>query len=294
MRSVAVSGASSFTGLCIAAAFHNAGWRVFPLLTRPLARYDGVAARRIARLPEPVVAGPVEAGGFAAWIRTARPRLWVHHHHHMAGFRAPDYDGARADAIGLAPLDALLDALAVSSCRGIIHSGTVFEAQASPYAVSKARVWSAIRDGSARRGLPVAKVVIPNPVGPLENDDRLTPVIVARARRGLPVEVPQPAAVADYLPGDVLARRYVAVAERMLAGERDIVARPSGRAMSVLDWIAEVNLELIAQRLGLTPIAPRVSGASEDAPCLRNPAAEAEQVDWRAFWDGYARGTSPA
>lgn len=296
MRSVAVSGASSFTGLCIVQAFHAAGWRVHPLLTRPVGGYDGVAARRVARLVEPVVAGAVEAREFTDWIRAARPDIWVHHHHYMTSFRSPDYDVTRADAVGLAPLDALLDALAASGCGAILHSGTVFEPgeggsarRATPYGESKARVWTAMRERAARHGLPLAKVVIPNPVGPLENADRLTPVAIARARAGQGLELRQLKAVSDNLPGDVLGRRYVAIAEQLLAGARDIVARPSGWAATVPEWVEALNRELIAKRLGLTPVAPRLVPDDIEAPSLRNPPAEAEAVDWPAFWDDYAR-----
>jgi UDP-glucose 4-epimerase len=292
-RSVAVTGASSFTGLWICAAFRTAGWRVLPLLTRASASYTGLRARRVARLDAPVVAGTAESGALAAWARQARPDIWVHHHHWMEAFRSPDYDVPRADAVGVAPLDHLIAALADAGCRGIVHSGTFFEPgeggstmRATAYGDSKARVWTALCTAAARDGVPLAKVVIPNPIGPLENEDRLIPTVIARARAGAPIELRAPDAVSDHLPADALARCYVALAERLLAGETGVVVRPSGRVARLADWFDELNRELIGKRLGLPPVAAKLAPLLEDATSLRN--SEIVTVDWTAFWDWYA------
>jgi UDP-glucose 4-epimerase len=291
-RSVAVSGASSFTGLWICAAFRAAGWRVLPLLTQAPASYTGLRARRVALLDAPVVAGTAESGALAAWVHQVRPDIWVHHHHWMEAFRSPDYDVTRADAVGLAPLDQLIAALAVAGCRGIVHSGTYFEPgeggntnPATAYGESKARVWIASRAAAARRGLPIGKAVIPNPIGPLENEDRLIPTVIARARVGAPIELRGPDAVSDHLPADALARCYVALAERLLAGETGIIARPSGRVARLADWFDELNRELVGKRLGLTPVVAKLVSTPR-VVSLRN--AESVAVDWAAFWDWYA------
>lgn len=300
-RSVAVTGASSFTGLWIARAFHDAGWHVHALLTRPRAAYDGLTAARVARLPATDTVGTAESGALAQWVRAHRPHIWVHHHHHMTAFRAPDYDVARADAVGLAPLPGLLDALAESACTGIIHSGTFFEPgeggnrpdgqrRATPYGESKRRVWRALAEGAAQRNLPLAKLVIPNPIGPLENADRLIPTLIAKARAGQALEIRRPEAVSDYLPADVLGRRYVAAAEQLVAGARELVLRPSGLIADVPRFVAEVQQELLARRLGLAPLPPRLVPTPDDGSSFvsfRN--TEPETVDWPAFWDRYAR-----
>lgn len=298
MRSVAVTGASSLTGMHIAAAFHAAGWRVYPLLTRAARAYAGLPAMRVARLPAPISAGTAESGALAAWAREARPEIWVHHHHWMVAYRSPEYDAARADTVGLAPLEGLIDALAASGCRGILHSGTMFEpgegghGRTSPYGESKARAWTALRASAMRRGLAVGKVVIPNPIGPLENADRLIPVLLARAQAGEPIVLSEPGLLSDHLPADVLGRRYVALAERLLAGATDVVARPSGRRARMRDWVEEVQRELIVRRLGLAAIPPRAAAGGDSGVPACNPPPEAESIDWPAFWDAYAQGTS--
>jgi UDP-glucose 4-epimerase len=291
-RSVAVSGASSFTGLWICAAFRAAGWRVLPLLTQAPASYTGLRARRVALLDAPIVAGTAESGALAAWVRQVRPDIWVHHHHWMEAFRSPDYDVTRADAVGLVPLDDLIAALADGGCRGIVHSGTFFEPgeggnteRATAYGDSKARVWTALYAAAERRRVPVAKVVIPDPIGPLENEDRLIPTVIARARAGAPIELRGADAVSDHLPADTLARSYVALAERLLAGETAITTRPSGRVARLADWFDELNRELIDQRLGLTVVAAKLVPTSR-AASLRNN--ESVAVDWAAFWNWYA------
>jgi len=302
-RSVAVSAASSFTGLWIARAFEAAGWRVHALLTRPADAYTGLTAQRVARLPASETVGTAESGALAAWIRANRPTIWVHHHHFMEAFRAPNYDGTRADAVGLAPLPGLLDALRESGCAGIVHSGTFFEPgeagnipdgkrRATPYGESKLRVWEALAKAAPARCLRLAKMVIPNPIGPLENADRLIPVMIAKTRAGEPLEIRRPDAVSDYLPADTLGRRYVAAAERLLAGETGFALRPSGMVADVPTFVDTVQRELIVKRLGIPAVPPRIVPAADDGTAFvsfRNPAAEAEIVDWPAFWDWYAR-----
>lgn len=300
-RSVAVSAASSFTGLWIARAFHDAGWRVHALLTRPAADYTGLTAKRVGRLPASETVGTAESSAVAAWIRANRPTIWVHHHHFMEAFRAPNYDVARADAVGLAPLPGLLDALRESGCAGIVHSGTFFEPgeagnipddkrRATPYGESKSRVWEALAKGAPARGLRLARMVIPNPIGPLENADRLIPVMIAKARAGEPLEIRRPDAVSDYLPADTLGRRYVAAAGRLLAGETGFASRPSGMVADVPTFVDTVQRELIVKRLGIPAVPPRIVPTPDDGAgfvSFRN--TEPETVDWQAFWDWYAR-----
>jgi UDP-glucose 4-epimerase len=266
---------------------------VLPLLTRAPGSYTGLRARRVALLDAPVVAGTAESGALAAWVRQRRPDLWVHHHHWMEAFRSADYDVVHADAVGLAPLDDLVAALAEVGCRGILHSGTYFEpgegggtGRSTPYGESKARVWAALCAAAQHRGVPVAKVVIPDPIGPLENEDRLIPTLIARARAGASIELRAQDAIADHLPADALARCYVALAARLLSGESGVVVRPSGRVARLFDWFDELNRELVSKRLRLAPVAAKLAVSTQAAASLRN--SETVAVDWAAFWDWYA------
>src|SRR4051812_46069365 len=105
--SVALSGASSFTGLCIARELHGQGWSTHALYSSARETYVGLRAARLAALDgraELAFGIRAEDGGMEAWIRRHRPEIWVHHHHWMEEFRSPSYDRARSDQVGLAPL----------------------------------------------------------------------------------------------------------------------------------------------------------------------------------------------
>ena len=295
---VAISGASSFTALWIARALRANGWHVHALCHRHEDAYAGLRALRIGLLRECSEVHfdlCAEDGGLARWVRRHRPDVWIHHHHWMEAFRSSDYDSARAREVGLDPLPELVAALAHERVAGVIYSGTFFEpgeggnppaTPATPYARSKQEVWEALASQAGATGLGVSKIVIPNPIGPLENEDRLVPSLVRSSLQGAPFALGAPDSVSDYLPVDVLARVYVTTARELLAG-RALIRRPSGLIATARDWTQTVARDLIKTRLGLDPCP--LTEASGPASSFRNPDTERESIDWERVWDDYAR-----
>lgn len=297
--SVAVSGATSFTGAAIACAFAARGWRVAALCPRRADEYTGLRAIRLALMQgasEICVHHEIRAedGGMVTWVREHRPTIWINHHHHMENFRSADYDTEKADRVGILPLEELTVALVESGAKGIVHSGTFFEPgeggtsaeRATAYGRSKQRVWEALRECAAARGLSLSKVVIPNPIGPFENADRVVPILIRAALAGEAFSIRAPEAVSDYLPGTALAERYVEVAERLLGGEA-MLARPSGMIINLARWAEVISRELIAERLKLR--APQLVVAPSGEPTdYRNPVNEQMRIDWNSVWDHYA------
>ncbi len=295
---VAITGASSFTALWIARALHADGWKVHALCHRAAAEHSGLHALRLRLLREcsEVHFGlSAENGDLARWVLRERPLLWIHHHHWMEAFRSPAYDVARARAVGLVPLPDLVAALARQQAAGILYSGSFFEpgegdnsaaAPATPYARSKREVWDALTRHAGDAGLPLSKVVIPNPVGPLENDDRLVPSLIRSSLNRAPFVLGAPDAISDYLPVSVLARIYVAVARDLLAG-RSQIRRPSGQVATTGEWGRSVCRELIGDALGLEP-CPLTEASRGPATCFRNPDREREPIDWKSVWSDYA------
>ena len=295
---IALTGASSFTGIWIAQAFARDRWELHAHTLGEGGATGGLPAIRmrvLAQHAEHVHLGlRAEAGELAHWIRQNRPEIWIHHHHWMESFRSPQYDTARADAVGLDPLVGILDALRESGCRGIIHTGSYFEpgeggqpetATATPYAVSKRKVWLEMKRLAAERGIPLAKCVIPNPVGPLENEDRLLPMMISKARAGEPLMLSSPKSQGDQLPVFELARCYLKLAEGLIGGAGPQVARPSGWVSEIEAWVEHVNAELIVKRLGLPGLRIEKGSAPSTA---QHRNSEPVSVDWPAFWGRYA------
>ncbi|PWU14007.1 MAG: hypothetical protein C5B49_13885 [Bdellovibrio sp.] len=316
---VAISGASSFTGLWIANRLAQAGYQVDALLARDSASYSGLPQVRVRRLSSQVekhFAIDAEGGAMKDWIQKNRPRVWIHHHHFMTHFRSPEYNLTRAHAVGLAPLPEIIQALGENQCGAVIFSGSYFEAgeggqaadaPVSPYARSKTQVWHLLQELCARARMPLLKVVIPNPIGPFENDDRLIPSLIRSARSGTEFHLQTPLDQADNLPVTAVAETYADAVARGLRGESAIL-RPSAGAESNESLGQRVNDELIVKRLHLpavsirkpsaeVPKAPtwqKASGGNtpqdERKPRIfRNPTVPLAAIDWPLFWDFYAQ-----
>lgn len=301
---VAVTGASSFTGLWLCEGFHRRGWTVHALCARRESEYSGVRASRsrlLSQFASVDFGVRAEGGGLARWVEKSRPRVWVHHHHWMTEFRSPDYDLEASLRIGVEPVAQLVRSLAAAGCRGVIYSGSYIEPgegeleEGPPvtlYAQSKAATWSALRTETERHDILLSKVVIPNPVGPFEEEDRLIPTMIARAGAGEAITLQTPNAISDQLPVRILANEYARLAEGLLEGKVGIT-RPSGWVSPASKWVEQVNQELITRRLGLPPCAVEL-GVMGDWTGLRNPASESVSIDWNDTWDHYAHSLQRA
>jgi nucleoside-diphosphate-sugar epimerase len=302
---VAISAASSFTGSWIARAFHEAGWTVLPVCSQPLAAYRGVRLARIQLVQQyvPVHFGcEAAAGRLAAWIRQHQPQIWIQHHHFMESFRSLDYDLQQALSIGLDSLPGILDAVASGGGVGVIYSGTYFEqgeggqvwqkTAPTPYARSKSMIWDALCRGCESRGLRPGKIVIPNPVGPLENDDRLIPCMIRHAEARTALQLRAPGQLVDHVPIDDLATDYIHLATQLLTNSEQSIVRPSGRISTTLDWVQFAGRELLEKRLDLPrcrlEYVPLPARAREDFQDSGSPVLEIASINWTKLWDSYA------
>jgi UDP-glucose 4-epimerase len=304
MMRVAITGVSSYSGACIARAFAQAGYRTTGILSASRTSYGGRKRLRLESLEEFGVTLaaelPAQGGKMSAWLRRQKFELWVHHHHPMEQFRSQDYDVAAASKVALDPLLDLASAWTDAHVSAVLYSGTYFEpgeggqsAQASgtPYARLKAQVAERLFELAEERGISRGKIVIPSPIGALENEDRLTPQLLLAALRGEPFLIRSPNSVFDNIPGEALATVYVEAAAKLLSSEEptERIDRPSGSVVTAAEWAAWVD-EHIAQRLG-KKLLFRVPEPSERpaATSFQNPESERIAVDWRAVGAAYAQ-----
>ena len=300
LPTVAVTGVSSFTGFWICRAFLAAGWNVHGLCSRPKTRYSGLKALRLSELGKHI---PLhfellaQEGKLSSWIRDHRPGIWVHHHHFTDNYRSPHYDLRFALLVGIQPLPELLASLKTVDCSGIIYSGTYFEPEEggqavgvpiTPYAQSKYEVWNALRLGATEIDLRCSKVVMANPIGPLENDDRLIPQLLRAAKAQQSFHLSFPENIADNIPVTTLAEFYVKIAGKLINGSSDIV-RPSGWVGTNGDWVAQINEQLVQKRLGYPPCTITTpSTKSSTSNKLSNPRYEQIAINWNDAWDHYS------
>lgn len=307
---IAITGASSFVGFWLCREFHEQGWSVYPLCSSRPDRYSGLHARRVSLLQEMAeihFEAGIGDGSLAAWVLHHRPEVWIHHFHYMVDYRLPTYDYERAVKTCIDPLPMLMDSLSRSGCKGVIHSGSYYEPgeggelntpdRTTPYARSKKAVWDALVSLTTAQSLPLSKVVCPDPIGPLENEDRLIPSLLRHARAGEPFPLRSPEGTGDHLPVGILAKKYVEAAEALLRGQTGTV-RPSGWAGRNRDWIQFVNQELISRQLNLLPCLIQVgpgglNNSGEKPMGFQNPPSEQVEINWEAFWREYADWLRP-
>ncbi len=309
-KKVAITGATSFIGVWLIRECVKQGWKVFAHLRKPPHEYSGLKRTRLdflkdlpAESVEWVVGFEADAQDperrFETWILKNPGCYWIHHHHFMDDFRSPDYQVDRARQVGLAPLPGIVRALSAAECPGVIYTGSYFEpgeggpVQISsgqvptPYAQSKRWVWDALQENGEKEGLLLSKCVIPNPFGPMENEDRLIPQLILKARQKQTLQVSSPQAVGDQLPIQNLVQVYAGLLEALHTDRRPQIARPSGIRWPLLPWVQEVDRELLQKRLGFAPL--RMELGQNPPTVFLNSENEIQDLHLDGVWDEYAR-----
>jgi UDP-glucose 4-epimerase len=300
-KPLGLSGASSFTGIWIAREFASRGWQVHGLLSQSGAsKYEGLKKVRLDQLMSTAQVHfgvRAEDETMTSWISKNRPEIWIHHHHFMDNFRGADYDEKKAFETGVRPLESLVKALKSSGCKGIIFSGSYFEpgeggaASAevvrTPYARSKKLVWEELAKLCKTHHLPLSKIVIPNPIGPFENEDRVIPILIKRSIDGSALQLFAPDSLSDNLPIWSLAHVYADIAEGLLKGEEKIV-RPSGWVATAKDFVEVVNGELVVKNLKQTLCKTEIKPNGKPPMSFENPATERISLDLDQCWSSYA------
>lgn len=288
---IGISGVTSFTGSWIAREFSRRGHTVFGLCSSCKDQYPGLIQARIQKLlanVELIENIKVETGQMAQWIGESQIEIWIHHHHYMKDFRKPNYDYSAFEKICIDPLSDIFESLKKCKARGIIYSGSYFEPgeggeirpPPTPYAASKLQVWNELQ----KSGLPVSKIVIPNPIGSFENPDRLIPQMIEAAKSNQVLEIQTPHFINDHLPVEILASEYVDAAERLKAKEQTI-RRPSGWIGSNLDWVEFVNSEFIKKYFAKT-LRLKISDNSSRLG-FTNSVLEKKEIHWSKFFSNY-------
>jgi hypothetical protein len=150
--------------------------------------------------------------------------VFCHHAAYTEGYKRDDFDYVHATLNNTNGLRRSFQALAKKGCRGILATGTVFEADEgmgktplrafSPYGLSKTLSWQIIRFEAWSHAMGSSKFVIPNPFGLLE-DFRFTSYL---AKTWLNDECPcvcTPAYLSDNIPVTLLGSTYVSAVEQM-------------------------------------------------------------------------------
>ncbi len=303
---ILLTGASSFTGAWFARMLAHEEGEVVAALRGPDQRDASLRGRRLAFIRRSCSVVPRAPFGSPRFLDLLRERgpfdLLCHHGADVGDHKRSDYDVDAAVEANCHNLEPVLEALVAAGGRGLLLTGSVFEADEGEgeaplrafngYGLAKTLTWHRFRYAAERRGLALGKLVVAAPFGPLEKEGFTAGLMRAWLKDEVAL-VRRPRLVRDHVPVAFLAQAYGQLARLVLTRRGTLRASPSGIALPLQDF-AQLLSERMEPRLGRVcrfiaadpPEAtdePLVRRNHEPMPELHDPAAIV------AMWDNYAR-----
>jgi nucleoside-diphosphate-sugar epimerase len=311
---VLLTGASSFSGLWLARALVTAGAVVTAVARGHPERYEPLRRLRIERVARLATTRFEAAFGSAAFLELIGREEPFHvlclHHAEVGDFRRPDYDALAAARANTAGIEPVLERMRRRGLTRVVLTGSVFEADEGDgdrpleaigaYGLAKTLTTQVVRHAAAAAGVELLKVTLPSPFGAFQAGGLADHLLRAWQASEVP-SLRHPERVRDFVPIDLLAAHYAALALgriQPLAGGR---ANPSGHVLSCAAFAERLAQEM-RPRLGAAcrfaladqPVAdgePRCRFNTEPLPALFDRAAQARSWDRLALhYRARARG----
>jgi len=275
-----MTGASSFTGFWFARALAEDGHQVQCTLQRASGEYvRHPLSERVRKLRE--FADVVESTSFGddrfLDLVGRGPDIVAHHGSHVGDYRSADFDVVGAVAANTRNVRAVMERMKTCGSRAFVLTGTVFEpgegvgtdqgCAFSSYGLSKGITSDIFRWHAREFGVPLAKFVIPNPFGPLE-EERFCRYAYCRWLVGEPAVVRFPEYVRDNIHVDLLAMAYARYVSEAYDGTAVETLGPSGYVETQGAFALRLARE-VGGRLGLKSEVTLASQADFDEPLVR-------------------------
>lgn len=253
-----LTGATSFSGAYIAEALIKNGLSVYMPLRLNKENYQGIKAQRLRLIEDASLSNSQSVTEFidncdisseelVEQIDKIQPQIFINHGGYIENYRSPDFDFLKHLETNLRHIQLLIRQLKDNDCKLFIHSGSAFEPGGeyskfgiSPYGVAKKMVWDMLVFWCQQIGLPCTKIVIPNPYGSLENEDRLLPVFASLIKSGQSITLKGSADIRNNIRIEKLAEYYAEACLRDPNESPDCFVeeiKPVGNIESQLDFV---------------------------------------------------------
>lgn len=292
---ILLTGASSFTGCWFAKTLSEAGHQVVATFSADsVDGYDEPLRKRRVETAlgccDPLWGVRFGDEAFIAAIRDGGFDLVGCHGAYVTGYRDADFDYARALASNTHNLPCVAEALTETGAK-VVLTGTVFEGgegagsdglpHFSAYGLSKSLTATAFKHCCDAHGVDMAKFVIPNPFGPLE-EARFTAYLVRTWIAGETAGVRTPVYIRDNIHASLLAKAYAGYAEAFVQGTAGPHYGPSGYVESQGAFTERFAREM-APRLGVD--CPVELGEQTDFPEPRTRINTDNALTFTDGWD---------
>lgn len=228
-RPIIVTGVSSFIGAHLARFLAARGNKVIATCSRPRQAYTSLEAERLCFAESAgAVLENIDITDDAATedlIRRYKPIYWISHAGWAQDHSSSDYDIELGHITQISPYSAIFAALKSVGCQGVVSTGSGAEYHADedgsdeddfrwpdrPYGLTKLTKTIRFRQLAAEFCLPVRIARIFNPLGILENSERLVSSVADALIRGLPLEVSDASLERDFIHIEDVCAGYLAL-----------------------------------------------------------------------------------
>jgi nucleoside-diphosphate-sugar epimerase len=266
---IVLTGGSSLTGYWFAKELKDQGHEVICTLTRGCVQ-DYSEEKSYMRVQKLAASGMKISWGiefgtvqFCQLLRKERVDMLCLHGAHIPDYRSANFNIAESLSKNLFNINEVFTILAKNSIPFVL-TGTYFEPgegdfgnateAVSPYGLAKHLISEAFEFYAKKFGVPMAKFIISNPIGPLE-DKKFTAYLVDCWKKNQMATVKTPLFVRDNIHVQLLAKAYVGLVLKLAQQKKEcselLVSRPSGYRESQGEFTARVAREL-GPRLGLS------------------------------------------
>ena len=257
------TGGSSFTGYWFIHELAAAGHEVFATFTRPgFDQYDELRASRVSKIISHCTPIWNCSFGDETFLKAIKQEkhwdLICHHGAYVQDYKSLDFNVVAAVQSNTHNLKNVLQQMADVHCNRLLLTGSVFERDEgkgehplkafSPYGLSKGLTAEIFKYWCQHFDFRLAKFVIPNPFGPLE-EKRFTAYLINNWLNGNTPSVNTPDYVRDNIHISLLAKAYCQFAETQLKTDARGQLNPCGYIESQGEFAQRLATEM-QDRLG--------------------------------------------